>query len=302
MELLGASDQRIEQPLTRSFGQVHAVRQERIGRHGGRAGFAARRQVGGRRSPGGGKRRLRNAVRDVVENVQTRDALAGQELCGIALRLLENRREDVARVRFVPLCALDVQNRGLQDAAKCHRLLRFPLRPASLALDRFVEVRAERAPQRRQVGAAGREDSLAVRIVREGVEEVLEREIRVPPRDRFAEGNVQHDLDGRLQRVPGFARARHERVDFGFRHFPRVDAGHTTAVDVHLHHNAVRLGRRFLEHGFQDVDDEVHGRVVVIEQDDAVQRRLLGFAPDAFLDRSTRLVLMVHPVGHISTE
>ena len=32
LELLGASDQRIEQPLTRPFGQVHAVRQERVGR------------------------------------------------------------------------------------------------------------------------------------------------------------------------------------------------------------------------------------------------------------------------------
>src|SRR6266853_1458644 len=38
LELLGASDQRIEQPLTRPFRQVHAVRQERIGRHGGRSG------------------------------------------------------------------------------------------------------------------------------------------------------------------------------------------------------------------------------------------------------------------------
>ena len=36
LELLGASDQRIEQPLTRPFGQVHAVRPERIGRRGAR--------------------------------------------------------------------------------------------------------------------------------------------------------------------------------------------------------------------------------------------------------------------------
>ena len=68
------------------------------------------------------------------------------------------------------------------------------LRPAALALDRFVEVRAERAPQRRQVRAAGGEDSLAVGIVREGVEQVLEREIRVPPRDRFAERDGENDF------------------------------------------------------------------------------------------------------------
>ena len=28
------------------------------------------------------------------------------------------------------------------------------------------------------------------------VQEMLERQIRVPPRDGLAEGNVQHDLDG----------------------------------------------------------------------------------------------------------
>ena len=133
-------------------------------------------------------------MRDVVEDVEARDALVGQELCRVALRLLENRREDVAGVRFVPLCALDVQNRRLQDAAKRHRLLRFLLGPAALALDRFVEVRVERAPQRRQVRAAGGEDSLAVGIVREGVEQVLEREIRVPPRDGFAERDVENDF------------------------------------------------------------------------------------------------------------
>ena len=112
----------------------------------------------------------------------------------MALRLLENRREDVAGVRFVPLRALDVQNRGLQHAAKRHRLLGIALRAALLALDRLVEVRAERAPQRRQIGAAGGEDSLAVGIVREGVEQVLEREVRVPPRDRFAERDGQNDF------------------------------------------------------------------------------------------------------------
>ena len=112
----------------------------------------------------------------------------------MALRLLEDGREDVAGVRFVALRALDVQDRGLQHAAERHRLLGLLLGPAALALDRLVEVRAERAPQRRQVRAAGREDPLAVGIVRERVEQVLEREIRVPPRDRFAERDVEDDF------------------------------------------------------------------------------------------------------------
>ena len=112
----------------------------------------------------------------------------------MAFRLLENRRQNIARVRFVPLCALDVQNRGLQDAAKRHRLLGIPLRPAALPLDRFVEIGAERATQRRQVRAARREDSLAVRVVSEGVEQVLEREIGMLPRERFAERDIENDF------------------------------------------------------------------------------------------------------------
>ena len=112
----------------------------------------------------------------------------------MALRLLEDRRENVAGVRLVPLGALDLQNRGLQDPAKRHRLLWFPLRPGALPLDGFIEVGAERAPQRREVRAAGGEDSLAVGIVREGVQQVLDREIRVPPRDPFAERDVENDF------------------------------------------------------------------------------------------------------------
>ena len=41
LELLGTPDQRIEQPLTRSFRQVHAVRQERVGGRRGDAGLGA---------------------------------------------------------------------------------------------------------------------------------------------------------------------------------------------------------------------------------------------------------------------
>jgi hypothetical protein len=76
-------------------------------------------------------------------------------------------------------------------------LLGIPLRSAALAFDRFVEIRIERAPQRRQIRAARRQDSLPVRIVRERVEQVLEREVGVPSRDRFAERDIQDDFKSR---------------------------------------------------------------------------------------------------------
>ena len=111
----------------------------------------------------------------------------------MALRLLEHGREDVADVRFVPLCALDVQDGRLQNAPKRRRLLGLLFDSPAEPLDRFVQVRAERAPQRRQVRAAGGKDALAVGIVRESVEQVLQRDVGVPPGDCFAERDVEHD-------------------------------------------------------------------------------------------------------------
>src|SRR5437867_3351665 len=99
--------------------------------------------------------------------------------------------------------------------------------------------------------------------------------------------------------MPRLARAKHERIAFGFRYFPRIDAGHATALEVHLHHDAVRLGRRFLELALQDVDDKRHGGVIVIEQDDAILRRLLGLATDAFLDlpaSSSAALVLIHSI------
>ena len=111
----------------------------------------------------------------------------------MALRLLKHGREDVADICFVPLCALDVQDGRLQSAPKRRRLLRLLFDSSAEALDRFVEVCPERAPERRQVGAAGLKDSLAVGIVRESIEQVLERDVHVPPRDGFAERDVEDD-------------------------------------------------------------------------------------------------------------
>jgi hypothetical protein len=50
------------------------------------------------------------------------------------------------------------------------------------------------AAKRRQVRAAGGEDALAVGVVGEGIQQVLEREMRVPSRDRFAERDGEHEF------------------------------------------------------------------------------------------------------------
>ncbi len=78
-----------------------------------------------------------------------------------------------------------------RNAIVCSGSRSAPRRWRSIDSSRYVP--SARA-QRRQVRAAGGEDSFAVRIVREGVEQVLEREIRVTARDRFAERDVKNDF------------------------------------------------------------------------------------------------------------
>ena len=115
----------------------------------------------------------------------------------MGLRLLQNGREDVAGLHFLPLRALDVQHRGLQDAAKRGGLFRFALLSALELLDGVVEVVVQVFAQPRQVGAAPEQDALAFRIVRERVQQMLERQIGVPPRHGLAIGDGQDDFERR---------------------------------------------------------------------------------------------------------
>jgi hypothetical protein len=134
-------------------------------------------------------------VRDVLEHVEARHALVRQELRRVGLRLLQRRREHVARLHFLPSRALHVQHRGLEHTAEGHRLLGLLLLAARELLDVLVEVLVEIPAQLRQVGAAGGEDALAVGIVRQRVEQVLERQVRVPARRGFAVGHGENDFE-----------------------------------------------------------------------------------------------------------
>src|SRR5258708_3768521 len=84
--------------------------------------------------------------------------------------------------------------------------------------------------------------------------------------------------------MTGAAGERSDLVRFGLGHFPWIHAGDAAAVDVHLHHDPVRLSRHLLEHRLEDVHHELHRRVVVVEQDHRVLRRFLSLDVDPFLD------------------
>ncbi len=147
------------------------------------------------------RRHLADPVGDVFENVETGDALRGEKLGRVGLVLLERCREDVARLHFLAPGALDVQDGRLQHAAERQRLFGLLLLPAGELLDRLFEIPVEILAKLRQVGAARGQDALAIGVVGERVQQVLEREVGMPPRGRLSIGNGQDDFESWAEHV-----------------------------------------------------------------------------------------------------
>src|SRR5271169_1295373 len=81
-----------------------------------------------------------------------------------------------------------------------------------------------------------------------------------------------------LQRVLVPARDVQHLIDFRGGDLARVGSAHTHAFAVNLQHHLGRLFPAHRKHSLQHHDDKVHRCVVVIEQNNLVQRR--GFEPD----------------------
>ena len=133
-------------------------------------------------------------MRDVVEDVEPRDALRLEHLGGVGLRLLHDGRQDVTGAHLVLPGALDVQHGGLKHAAERQRLGRLtgPV-PAAEGLERAEEL-VQRAPQRRQVRPAGGQDALALGLVGERVQQVLQRKVRMAPGRGLPVCDVENQL------------------------------------------------------------------------------------------------------------
>src|SRR5665648_658740 len=69
-----------------------------------------------------------------------------------------------------------------------------------------------------------------------------------------------------------------------------VDPADTHALLVHMEHDTGRLLRRLVEEAFEDVHDEIHRRVVVVEQQHLVAARPFGFRPRLGNDMSAGVV------------
>ena len=58
---------------------------------------------------------------------------------------------------------------------------------------------------------------------------------------------------------------------FGFRHFISVDAAFANSMLMHTHHYPMCSFVVLIEEALEDMDDEVHRRVIVVEQQNAIK-------------------------------
>ena len=109
--------------------------------------------------------------------------------------MLQDGGEHVPESDLVLAGALHVQHGRLQHPLKRDRLVRLPAACAAGKLLERAEKLVERMAECRQVGATGGENLLALRVVRQGVEQVFEREVRMSSCRRLAVGDVQDQLE-----------------------------------------------------------------------------------------------------------
>src|ERR1700690_342251 len=93
------------------------------------------------------------------------------------------------------------------------------------------------------------------------------------------------------------SRIRDHLSHLGLCNLKSKDAAHPLALRMNLQHNAGCLGSVHPEESLQDIDDELHRSVVVIDQNDLIQRRTLELRR-RFLDDQTRSISASFGIAH----
>src|SRR4051812_38601776 len=86
-------------------------------------------------------------------------------------------------------------------------------------------------------------------------------------------------LHNALQRVLVLPGEVHDLSHFGLGHLVREDPALADAMIVYVQHNARRIILAFSEEAHDNMHDEFHRRVIVIQEQDAVEVRPLGLRP-----------------------
>jgi hypothetical protein len=191
LQLLVAADERVDLAGQRERVQVLRVVVERAVRRLGLVlllgfllGLAALRRGA-----------LGDAVRDVVDHVQARDALLLQEIDRVRVLLAEDRHQHVGAGDFLLARRLHVQDRALDDALEAERGLRVDLAIGGDARRLLGDVLREVLAQLVHVGAAGAQHLGGRRVVQQREQQVLDGDELVALLARLDKGHVQADFE-----------------------------------------------------------------------------------------------------------
>jgi hypothetical protein len=191
LQLLVAADQRIDLAGERERVQVHRVVVERAVA-GLRLGFGLGVLLALSLVRLG---RLGDAVRDVVDDVEARDALLLQVVDRVRVLLAEDRDQHVGARHLLLAGGLDVQDRALDHALESERRLGVDLPVLGDAGRLLGDMLRELLAQVVHVGAAGAQHLGGRRIVEQREQEVLHGDELVALLPRLHEGHVQADFE-----------------------------------------------------------------------------------------------------------
>ena len=315
-----AADQRIDLALARLLVEVDAIGVERValflrlvavlgvGVFVGAAHRARFRHA----------RPLGDAVADIVDRVVARHVLLLQEIGGVALALGEDRDQHVGAGHLLAARRLDVDHRALDDALEAGGGLGILGAVGDQIVEFRFEIGDETAAQLVQIDIARPHDRRRVLILDQREQQVLERGVfvmalvgeRQSPVERLfkaaregghfnvssfvlavpPESLLLHDA---LQRMLMFAGKVHDLRHFGLGHLVGENPAFADPVLVHMHHDPMRRLLVLVEEPLEHMDHELHRRVVVVEQQDAIEVRPLGLRPRLGDDRRPRPALVV---------
>ena len=293
------ADQRIDLAVLGFLVEVDAIGFERvIGVLALAFALVGRRLVvDAARGPGLGQARaFGNAMGNVVDRVVAGHFLLLQEEGRVALTLGEDGNQHIGAGHLLTAGRLHMDNGALDDALETRSRLRLIAIVDNQAGQFGVDVVLKVPAQQGQIDIAGAHDGRRIAVIYQGQQQMLERGVFVLPLVRDGESPVKGIFEtarecwhceslllfhGALQRVLMLARKVHHLGYLGLSHLECKDATYTNAFLVDVQHNLCRLVPALVEKPLQHMDDELHGRVVVVQQQDLVEIRLLGLCARA---------------------
>ena len=292
-DLIAPADQRVDTPLPRQFVQVAGEVFQRLGVLVFGALLALRR--GGVLLVG----YLGNPVRDEIHHVQPADFLLFEKIDRLRFLLAENSHQHVSAGDLLVAGGLDMQHRPLQHPLETQGRLRLARVIGPQQGGMIANERLQVPFQLIHMGAAGPQHFRRSGIVQQGQQQVLHGHELMAPVPCLAESKI----DGKLQILAqhnshlelrwvisnlGFFHGAQQRMlvpagkfvdlhHLGFRNLVSEDAAYPLATGMNVQHHLGRLLLIHPEKTFQDPYHELHGSIVIVQQDHLIQRWLLEF-------------------------